>query len=197
MQGRSLGQEDSLEEEIATHSSILAWKIPWTEEPGGLYSSGDHKGLDLTQHAQTHVAEQTPCDSVATSPHLQKFDTSASLALFSSPKMSYSCKILDMDFPLPGMLSIKVSPDLLVFVFQTSALVSFLKKKKKAFPFLDCHRVLLLTPLQDHSVLFYKIYDSCDINILLLDTGEEILPKELQTLISLIYLYAFICDEKQ
>ena len=36
MRVRSLGQEDSLEKEIATHSSILAWEIPWTEEPGGL-----------------------------------------------------------------------------------------------------------------------------------------------------------------
>ena len=33
---RSLGQEDSLEKEMATHSSILAWRIPWTDEPGGL-----------------------------------------------------------------------------------------------------------------------------------------------------------------
>ena len=33
---QSLGQEDPLEKEITTHSSILAWKIPWTEEPGGL-----------------------------------------------------------------------------------------------------------------------------------------------------------------
>ena len=33
---QSLDQEDSLEKELATHSSILAWKIPWTEEPGGL-----------------------------------------------------------------------------------------------------------------------------------------------------------------
>ena len=33
---RSLGQEDPLEEETATHSSILVWEIPWTEEPGGL-----------------------------------------------------------------------------------------------------------------------------------------------------------------
>ena len=33
---RSLGRKDPLEEEIATHSSILAWEIPWTEEPGGL-----------------------------------------------------------------------------------------------------------------------------------------------------------------
>ena len=33
---RSLGREDSLEKEMATHSSILAWRIPWVEEPGGL-----------------------------------------------------------------------------------------------------------------------------------------------------------------
>ena len=37
-QVRSLGQEDPLEEGIATYSSILAWKIPWTEEPSGLQS---------------------------------------------------------------------------------------------------------------------------------------------------------------
>ena len=35
---QSLGWEDPLEEEMATHSSIIAWKIPWTEEPGGLQS---------------------------------------------------------------------------------------------------------------------------------------------------------------
>ena len=35
---RFLGQEDPLEEDMATHSSILAWRIPWTEEPGGLQS---------------------------------------------------------------------------------------------------------------------------------------------------------------
>ena len=40
MQVQSLGQEDILEKEIATHSSILAWEIPWTEEPGGLESTG-------------------------------------------------------------------------------------------------------------------------------------------------------------
>ena len=38
MQVRSLGGEESLEEGTATHSSILAWRIPWTEEPGGLQS---------------------------------------------------------------------------------------------------------------------------------------------------------------
>ena len=35
---RSLGREDPLEQDMATHSSILAWRIPWTEEPGGLQS---------------------------------------------------------------------------------------------------------------------------------------------------------------
>ena len=39
-QVQSLGQEDPLEEGMATHSSILAWRIPWTEEPGGLLSTG-------------------------------------------------------------------------------------------------------------------------------------------------------------
>ena len=37
---QSLGREDLLEEEMATHSNILAWRIPWTEEPGGLQSTG-------------------------------------------------------------------------------------------------------------------------------------------------------------
>ena len=39
MQIRSLGQEEPLEEEMATHSSVLAWEIPWTEGPGGLQST--------------------------------------------------------------------------------------------------------------------------------------------------------------
>ena len=47
MQVQSLGWEDALEEEIATHSSILAWEIPWTEEPGGLHTvHGVTKELD-------------------------------------------------------------------------------------------------------------------------------------------------------
>ena len=40
---RSLGQEDPLEKEMATHSSILAWKTPWTEEPGRLQSIGSQR----------------------------------------------------------------------------------------------------------------------------------------------------------
>ena len=42
-QVRSLGQEDPLEKGMATHSSLLAWRIPWTEEPGGLQSTGSQR----------------------------------------------------------------------------------------------------------------------------------------------------------
>ena len=53
-QVQSLGQEDPLEEGMATHSTILAWEIPWTEEPGGLQS----KGLQRVGHdgATEHTA---------------------------------------------------------------------------------------------------------------------------------------------
>ena len=44
---RSLGQEDPLEEEMATHSSILAWEIPWAEEPG--YSPKSREESDVTE----------------------------------------------------------------------------------------------------------------------------------------------------
>ena len=47
---RSLDREDPLQEETATHSSILAWKIPWTEEPGRLQSMGSQES-DMTVHA--------------------------------------------------------------------------------------------------------------------------------------------------
>ena len=46
-QVQPLGREDPLEEELATHSSILTWEIPWTEEPGGLQSMG-YKESDMT-----------------------------------------------------------------------------------------------------------------------------------------------------
>ena len=46
---QSLGQEDPLEKEMATYSSILVWEIPWTEEPGN-YSPRGHKELDLTEY---------------------------------------------------------------------------------------------------------------------------------------------------
>ena len=51
MQVQSLGQEDPLEEGMATHFSILAWRIPWTEEAGGLWSIGSQK----VRHNLAHI----------------------------------------------------------------------------------------------------------------------------------------------
>ena len=48
MQVRSLSQENLLEKEVETHSSILFWEIPWTEEPGGATVEGMTKDLDTT-----------------------------------------------------------------------------------------------------------------------------------------------------
>ena len=48
-----MGQEDPLEKEMATHSSILAWDIPWTEEPGGLQSKGLQS--DMTNRSAKHI----------------------------------------------------------------------------------------------------------------------------------------------
>ena len=57
MQAQSLSREDHLEEEMATHHGILALRIPWTEDPGGLQSMG-FKELDMTEQVRTH----TVCD---------------------------------------------------------------------------------------------------------------------------------------
>ena len=50
----SLGREDSLEKEMATHSSTLAWKIPWMEEPGAGYCPWGHKESDTTERLHFH-----------------------------------------------------------------------------------------------------------------------------------------------
>ena len=57
---RSLGWEDPQEREIATHSSLLAWRIPYTEEPGGLQSIGS-QALDMTEATEhTHTSVYMP-----------------------------------------------------------------------------------------------------------------------------------------
>ena len=62
MQVRSLGWEDPLEQEMATQSSILAWEIPWTEEPGGLQSMGLQRvGHDLVSE-HTHRRRVKLCN---------------------------------------------------------------------------------------------------------------------------------------
>ena len=52
---QSVGQEDPLESEMAAHSSFLAWRIPWTEEPGGLQSMWWQRVTRLSTHTRTFV----------------------------------------------------------------------------------------------------------------------------------------------
>jgi len=60
---RSLGQEDPLEKGMATHSSILAWRIPWTEEPGGLQSKGSQR--DKTERLNNNTSDDQGTNSMA------------------------------------------------------------------------------------------------------------------------------------
>ena len=62
-QTQSLGWEDSLEKEMATHSSILAWTIPWTEEPGWLQSMESQES-DMTEQLTLVIVLLTKADSV-------------------------------------------------------------------------------------------------------------------------------------
>ena len=52
---RSPGQEDRLEEGMATHFNILAWSIPWTGEPGGLWGCKESDTTEATEHEHVHV----------------------------------------------------------------------------------------------------------------------------------------------
>ena len=67
---RSLGREDPLEKEMVTHSSILAWRIPWTEEPGRLQSTGSQRvghdwatSLHFTSFIYLWISRLFPCPS--------------------------------------------------------------------------------------------------------------------------------------
>ena len=84
MQVRFLGREDLLWKDMATHSSVLAWEIPWTGEPGGLQSTGSQSaGHDLlSTHACQHKLILTFSLRVISSPslleHLHRFSSHCS-----------------------------------------------------------------------------------------------------------------------
>ena len=89
-QVRFLGWEDSLEKEMATHSNILAWKIPWTEEPGGLQSMGSQRvGHDLATKLPLLLPISVAHDPVPLSPRSFPLCGSA-LPLSVSPQ--FHCK---------------------------------------------------------------------------------------------------------
>ena len=64
-QVQSLSQEDPLEEKMATHSSTLAWRIPWTEESGGLQSMGSQR-VSITERLSTNYTTQKSLSEVYT-----------------------------------------------------------------------------------------------------------------------------------
>ena len=63
-QVRSLDQEDPLEKGMATHSTVLAWRIPWTEEPGGLQSMGLQRFI---HDRATNTHREIPCEETGCS----------------------------------------------------------------------------------------------------------------------------------
>ena len=70
---RSLGWEDPPEKEMVTHSSILAWRIPWTEELGGLQSTGSQSRTQLSNFTSLHFILFIRCKKVLPKPNQKDF----------------------------------------------------------------------------------------------------------------------------
>ena len=106
---RSLGQENPLEKEMATHSSIHAWKIPWTEEPGGLQSMGSQRvghdwatSLSPLSDLESHriMMWLSSCWNALTSHRIYMI-----LLLTSSTDVTYVSLEIISDSTLPGSFS--------------------------------------------------------------------------------------------
>ena len=101
---RSLAWKDPLEEVMATHSSVLAWRISWTEEPDSLTCPWGCKELDTTEHLNTHARVHT---YTHTHTHLSSvFSSVASPTAFPSftPQTSSLFLKLTKHTPAPGLL---------------------------------------------------------------------------------------------
>ena len=91
MQVLSLGWEDPLEEEMATHSSTLAWRIPWTEEPDGLQSVGSRRVADnlVTKHTRWYIETQLVLYTAVTTSNVAKFTSALIVCLFCFLQINY------------------------------------------------------------------------------------------------------------
>ena len=101
MQVWSLGQEDPLEKGMATHSSILAWRIPWTEEPGGLQSMGSqrvvHDWSDLVPASSDRFSSSFPiCIPFILFYSLITMATTSTTMLNKSGKRGFPCLVPDL-----------------------------------------------------------------------------------------------------
>ena len=109
MQVPSLGWEDPLEEKMATHSSILAWEIPWTEEPGGLQSVGGHKrgGHDLATKQQSPLPEHLLYTSLCVHAHYSILQCSCELSL-RIPILQKSSKVCSKNYSAQDQLNLSL-----------------------------------------------------------------------------------------
>ena len=94
------GQEEPLEEEMATQSSTLVWKIPWTEEPGGLQSLGSQRG----RHNQATEHTHNSCPSQMIEPHNMPAETPVLVSTESPTANQYRINTENQDGMLSGML---------------------------------------------------------------------------------------------
>ena len=105
---RFLGREDPLEKEMATHSSILAWRIPWMEELGGLQSTG-HKELDTTERLHFHFSFFNNTKDSFTHGYHQMFNTKIKLITFFVDKdvgeAAYSQQKQDLELTVAQIIS--------------------------------------------------------------------------------------------
>ena len=102
-QVRSLGGEDLLEKEMATHSSTLAWRIPWTEEPGRLQSMGSQRvGHTERLHFHFHLSLHVTLSLLVS--------VSLSLSLFCPPPSVLISVSLYFDYLMPLFLSLPPFP---------------------------------------------------------------------------------------
>ena len=92
---QSLGQEDPLEKEMATHSSISAWRIPWTEEPGRLSSMGFAKSRTRLSDLKVKVSQSCPtlCDPMNYTVH----------GILQATILKWAAFPFSRDLPNPGI----------------------------------------------------------------------------------------------
>ena len=103
MQVQSLGREDPLEEGMATHSSILTWRVPWTEEPGGLQSMGSQSRVRLKR-----LSMHSPSNTITIEIRFQHM-----YLQFSSVTQSCPTLCNPMNRSMPGLPVHHQLPDLL------------------------------------------------------------------------------------
>ena len=88
---RSLGQEDPLEKEMATHSSTLAWKIPWTEKPCRLQSMGSQSRTRLSDFTSLHSVVRKSMCIISFSIKIEKLSSGGCVCMYIDELCMYVC----------------------------------------------------------------------------------------------------------